>query len=266
MTAAPSPGGRDGTRHLEAALPQPEPEPPGGNPPEGRVRRPGKGGSRPLRRHGLAAARSAASGTPVVIDGEGDTAVLFAAGRSVRPAMTRALYATFPVFRGEFDAMRRAVDERLPLPLAAVVFAPEGGVDAPLLHRAEFGRAALFAHHVALYRLWRDWGVRVGAVAGDGAGGHTAAYVAGVLGLDEAVRRVVAGRRLREHGKTRAEQALRAAGFRRILLCGPRPKDTAAVNHVPALPAALSDLHLSGEPLDWDQLRRSGSGMLPDNG
>ncbi|MFJ3309399.1 acyltransferase domain-containing protein [Streptomyces sp. NPDC086549] len=210
--------------------------------------------------------RSAVSGAPVVVDREGDTGLLFAAGRSVRPAMARALYGTFPVFRAEFDAMSRVVDERLPLPLAAVVFAPEDGVDARLLYRAEFGRAALFAYQVALYRLWRDWGVRVGAVAGDGAGGLTAAYVTGVLGLDEAVRRVVAGRRPREHGDARAERALRGAGFRRVLLCGPRYGDGAAVDHVPALLAALSDLHLSGDPLDWDQLRRFRGGMLLDRG
>ncbi|MEU6556619.1 acyltransferase domain-containing protein [Streptomyces sp. NPDC046915] len=170
--------------------------------------------------------------------------------------MARALYGTFPVFRGEFDAVCRVADGRLPLPLAAVVFAPEGGVDARLLRRAGFGGAALFAYQVALYRLWRDWGVRVGAVAGDGTGAVTAAYVAGTVGLDEAVRRVVADRRPRENAGVHAEPALHAAGFHRVLLCGPRPEDTATVGHVPALLAALSGLQLSGEPLDWDQLRR----------
>lgn len=207
------------------------------------------------RRPGLAA-RSAVSGAPVLIDGDGDTAVLFAAGRGVRPALARALYGTFPVFRWEFDAMCRAADERLPLPLAAVVFAPEDGIDARLLHRAEFGRATLFAYQVALYRLWRDWDVRVGAVAGEGVGGLTAAYVTGMLGLDEAVRRAVAGRGPRGHGGARAEAALRAAGFHRILLCGPRRRATGTVGHIPGLLAALSELQLSGEPLDWDRLRR----------
>ncbi|MEU3984664.1 acyltransferase domain-containing protein [Streptomyces sp. NPDC026672] len=162
------------------------------------------------------------SGTPVVVDGGGDMAVLFAAGRSVRTDAARALYGTFPAFRQEFDTMSRAVDQRLPLPLAAVVFAPEDGVDARLLHRAEFGRAAQFAYQVALYRLWRERGVPVGAVAGDGTGGLAAAYVGGVLGLEEAVRRVVSGRGAREYGADRAERALRAAGFERILWCGVR--------------------------------------------
>jgi acyl transferase domain-containing protein len=160
-----------------------------------------------------------------VVDADGDTAVLFAAGRTVRPGTARALYGTYPVFRGEFDALCRVADVRLPLPLAAVVFAPEGGVDAGLLHRAEFGRAALFAYQVALYRLWRDWGVRAGAVAGDGTGGLTAAYVAGVLGAEEAVRRVMAGRRPRENGVARAERALHEAGFDRILQCGPHHEE-----------------------------------------
>jgi acyl transferase domain-containing protein len=218
-----------------------------------------------LRRNG-GAGPSAVPGGPVVLDRDGDTAVLFAGARGVRPSMARALYGTFPVFRGEFDAVCRLADERLPLPLAAVVFAPEGGVDGRLLHQPEFGRATLFAYQVALYRLWRDWGVRVGAVAGDGAGALAAAYVAGVLGREEAVQRAVAGRRLREYGGEHGERALRAAGFHRVLLCGPRRRDTATVGHVPALVAALSELQLSGAPFDWEQLRAVRGAMVLERG
>ncbi|MEU5599872.1 acyltransferase domain-containing protein [Streptomyces sp. NPDC020298] len=228
------------------------------------------GGERALRRGLLrrngGSGPSALRGGPVVLDRDGDTAVLFAGGRAVRPAMVRALYGTFPVFRREFDAACRVADERLPLPLAAVVFAPEGGVDGRLLHRAEFGRAALFAYQVALYRVWRDWGVRVGAVAGDGTGALAMAYVAGALGRDEAVRRAVTGRGPRAHGGEHGERALHAVGFHRVLLCGPRRRDTATVGHVPALLADLSELQLSGAPFCWEQLRDLRGEMLLERG
>ncbi|GHE14122.1 hypothetical protein GCM10010339_83600 [Streptomyces alanosinicus] len=148
--------------------------------------------------------------------------MLFPSGPGVRPVVARALYGAFAEFRREFDAMCRVADRRLPLPLAAVVFAPQDGVDAGLLHRPEFRRTALFAYQVALLRLWREWDVlRVAAVAGEGAGGCAAGYVAGVLGLDEAVRLLVSGHRLFEHGGTRAERLLRAGGHDRVLCCAP---------------------------------------------
>jgi acyl transferase domain-containing protein len=157
-----------------------------------------------------------------VVDPDGDTAVLFASGPGVRPAVARTLYGACSEFRAAFDATCRVADRRLPVPLAAAVFAPQDGVDARLLHRAEFRRTALFAYQVALFRLWREWDVpRVAAVAGEGAGACAAAYVAGVLGLDEAIRLLVSGRRLHEHGATRAERALCAGGFDRVLRCAP---------------------------------------------
>lgn len=201
-----------------------------------------------LRRRG-AALRPVLTGRPLVVDAAGDTAVLFPSGPEVRPAVARALYGGFAEFRGEFDALCRVADRRLPLPLAAVVFAPHDGVDAGLLHRAEFRRTALFAYQAGLFRLWREWDVlRVAAVAGEGAGVCTAAYVAGVLGLDEAVRLLVSGRRLPEHGRTRAERLLRAAGHDRVVRCGPDHTDFDGSSPADGVPSLRQDL--SGGPRD----------------
>jgi hypothetical protein len=210
-----------------------------------------------------------AARTPVLVAGEGETAVLFVAGRRVRPAMVRALYGAFPVFRTEFDTGCRGLDVRLPLPLAAAVFAPEHGADAGLLDRTDFGRAALFAYQVALYRTWQDWGMRIGAVAGAGSGTVAAAHVAGGLGLEKAARHVLTGRHDRPdrrvprapvpgRGDAEGLSALRAAGFRRVLVCGPGPREDAetavAVGEVPALLAAMAHLQLSGPRIDWEAL------------
>lgn len=105
---------------------------------------------------------------------------------------------------------------------AAGVFAPQDGVDALLLRRAEYRRTGLFVYQVAPFRLWREWDIpRVAAVDCEGAGGCTAGYVAGVLGPDDAVRLLVPGRRLPEHGGTHAELHLRAGGLDRVARCAP---------------------------------------------
>lgn len=203
---------------------------------------------------------------PVPGSVEGGTAVLFPRARRVRPGMARALYGTFPAFRGEFDTVCRALDPRLSLPLAVAVFAPERGVDSRLLHRMDFGRAALFAYQVALYRTWQDWGLRIAAVAGDGVGALTAAHVTGRLDLRTAARRALTGRRTRGRDEARAVRALRTTGSRRVLACGPAAEGTlaagaegcAVVGDVPRLLTAVAGLQLCGPRIDWEGLWRSG--------
>ncbi len=134
------------------------------------------------------------------------------------PGLARGLYHDEPVFRQEIDRCAELLVPHLGLDLREVLFAAEEPASAGLDLRALLGRSgrpqetaarallketriaqpAMFAVGYALARLWMSWGVRPAALLGYSLGEYTAACLAGVMELPDALALVA--RRARRIG------------------------------------------------------------------
>src|SRR5262245_17538989 len=121
-------------------------------------------------------------------------AFLFTGQGAQYAGMGAELYRTQPVFRQVLDECAGHLAAQLEVPFFDVLFGREGR--ETLLGETQYTQPALFALEYALAQLWRAWGVEPGAVLGHSIGEITAACVAGVIDLPDALRFVAARGRL----------------------------------------------------------------------
>jgi acyl transferase domain-containing protein len=118
---------------------------------------------------------------------------MFPGGGAQYVHMGRDLYATEPVFREEVRRCAALLRPQLHQDLCDVLYPAPGRAEeaAGRLRQPLLGLSALFVTEYALAKLWMSWGIRPQAMIGHSLGEYTAACLAGVMSLEDALAMVV---------------------------------------------------------------------------
>ncbi|MGW1819789.1 SDR family NAD(P)-dependent oxidoreductase [Streptomyces sp. NPDC002125] len=146
------------------------------------------GGSREDLVAGLSALAAGEEKAPGVVAGSGTSgsgrrvAFVFPGQGSQWAGMAGELWGSSPAFAAQMDECERLLGGLVDWSLREVLD------DETMLARVDVVQPALFAMMVSLAAMWRSAGVEPAAVVGHSQGEVAAAYVAGVLSLEDALR------------------------------------------------------------------------------
>ncbi len=127
-----------------------------------------------------------------------DIVFMFSGQGSQYANMALELYQGEPVFRQCVDKCSEILRPHLSLDLRQVLYPDEEHLEqaAQTLRQTSFTQPALFVVEYALAMLWMHWGIQPEAMVGHSIGEYTAACLAGVFSLEDALSLVSARGRL----------------------------------------------------------------------
>lgn len=122
-------------------------------------------------------------------DATRSVAFMFAGGGAQYPRMGADLYRSEEVYRTEVDQCLRLLRPHLDFDLKALLYPEESAMEeaAAELERPSRALPALFVSQYAQAKLWMSWGVTPSALIGHSMGEYTAACLAGVFSLEDAL-------------------------------------------------------------------------------
>lgn len=147
---------------------------------------------------GIAALRSDGTRIHQQVVGRKDrpVAFVFPGQGSQHVGMARGLYEHEPVFREVLDRCAELLRAPLGCELGDLIFCDATSERSSALDETWIAQPALFSVEYALARTWLSWGIRPSAMLGHSVGEYTAACLAGVFTLEDALRLVTARGRL----------------------------------------------------------------------
>ena len=153
-------------------------------------------------RDAIATLESPAPGRVTTHAAEADRSVsfMFAGGGAQYPGMGADLYRDEPVYRAAVDECLAHLRSSLTVDLRSLLYPGEAekANAGAQLERPSIALPALFVTQYALAKLWMSWGVSPSAMIGHSMGEYTAAHLAGVFTLRDALSLVALRGRLFE--------------------------------------------------------------------